>query len=115
MFRRNLVSLMVNPGTYNGRDEERLIWDSGFDSRRATRPILTGNAVAGSERAGYRVDGEPCEETTERWADNTAHSVLIGVMMLHEDCLTSEYKVVLAQNIELKLSHNERIHPMPSL
>ena len=58
-FRRNLVTNMVHPGTFNGRDELTMIWEAGFDIRRATRPIITGNAVAGSERAGYRVNGEP--------------------------------------------------------
>ena len=86
-FRDNLVTLMVFSGTFNQRDEGRTFWDAGIDVRRATRPVLTGNAVAGSERAGYRVNGEPCDGSTESWQDNTAHSTLVGVEMLPNDGL----------------------------
>ena len=81
---------MVFPGTFNGKVEKRLFWEGGIETYMATRPVLTGNTVAGSERAGFRVDGEACPAQstgTEVWADNTAHSVLVGVEMLPVDGL----------------------------
>lgn len=49
--------------------------------------VLQYNTVAGSERAGYRIDGEACpggffDGLTDSWMLNTAHSSLIGVLML---------------------------------
>ena len=88
--------MMVFPGTFNGRDEGRTYWDAGIDVRRATRSVLTGNAVAGSERAGYRVSGEPCDGSTESWQDNTAHSTLVGVEMLPGDGLSGNIHVIIS-------------------
>ncbi len=85
LARNNLVTMVVFPGTYNGKQEKRIEWAAGFETIDAVRPVLSGNVVAGSERAGFRVDGEPCTATTERWSNNLAHSALVGVYTLPED------------------------------
>ena len=48
----NLVILMVFPGTFDGRSEERTEWEGSIEVNEGVRPILQGNHVAGSERTG---------------------------------------------------------------
>ena len=49
---RNLVILMVFPGTFNDRSEVRTEWEGAIEVNEGVRPILQGNHVAGSERTG---------------------------------------------------------------
>ena len=49
---RNLVILMVFPGTFYGRSELRTEWEGAIEVNEGVRPILQGNHVAGSERTG---------------------------------------------------------------
>ena len=55
-----------------------------FQTHNAIRPVLTDNHVAGCERAGFKVNGEPCTHdinSAEPWSGNVAHSVLTGVTL----------------------------------
>ncbi|XP_047483519.1 fibrocystin-L-like isoform X2 [Penaeus chinensis] len=81
IFRNNLVSVMLFPGTYDGRWEpQNRDWHAGFDLEEASGTVLHGNVVAGSEQVGFRVYGELCEyEST--WRGNEAHNVIFGVML----------------------------------
>ncbi|XP_063605340.1 fibrocystin-L-like [Penaeus indicus] len=80
-FRHNLVSLLFFPGTYNGESEDQYQpWEGGFYLNKASRTVLQGNVVAGSELAGYRTYGELCEESTN-WVDNEVHGATYGVML----------------------------------
>ena len=54
----NLVLEMLAPSTWNGRREVRYTWFGAVDLIGATGVTLEGNHVAGSERAGFWVDGE---------------------------------------------------------
>ena len=91
----NLVTLVVFPGTYNGRLEARFEWQAAFEILSSPDTVLRDNAAAGSERAGYRVDGVKCSTAADgAWRGNTAHSVLIGVVSLPEDGLTGCSAVV---------------------
>ena len=36
--------------------------------------ILEGNVIAGSERGGFRIDGQACGTTQPLWANNFVHS-----------------------------------------
>ena len=78
------MTLLVFPGTYNGRREtDNTDWPASIDTIAAEGVILQGNVVAGSERAAYRVAGESCYDVSEvenEWKDNKARGVLIGVM-----------------------------------
>ncbi|ROL45843.1 Fibrocystin-L [Anabarilius grahami] len=59
--RRNLVTLTLWPGSYNGREEEfNFEWNAAIEVSEATNAVLQGNIVAGYERVGFRIDGEPC-------------------------------------------------------
>ena len=90
-LRNNLVALSVFPGTYQDRYEElSLDWMASIEIQKATETTLIGNVVAGSERAGYRLNGESCTGGSALWDNNTAHSVVIGLSMWQEDCLRSE-------------------------
>uniref|UniRef100_S4RUK3 Polycystic kidney and hepatic disease 1 (autosomal recessive)-like 1 n=1 Tax=Petromyzon marinus TaxID=7757 RepID=S4RUK3_PETMA len=61
-IRRNLVTLSVWPGTYQDRLETNnlLLWPAAIQVHEATDVVLQGNVVAGFERLGFRIDGEPC-------------------------------------------------------
>ena len=54
----NLMIEMLYAGTWNGREEVRYTWYAVFDMVGSTGVTLTGNHVAGGERAGFWTDGE---------------------------------------------------------
>lgn len=72
-------------GSYNGRAEEfNLEWNAAIEVSEATNVILQGNIVAGYERVGYRIDGEPCPgspNSVAQWSQNEAHGGLYGLFM----------------------------------
>ena len=88
-IRRNLVVQVIHPGVFNGRAERREEWDAGIELVGATDALMQMNAVAGSDRALYRLDGEPCAKLDQpeesRWHGNVGHSSLSGVIILPED------------------------------
>ncbi|XP_057211103.1 fibrocystin-L-like [Triplophysa rosa] len=82
--RRNLVTLTLWPGSYNGAAEStNTEWNAAIEVNEATNVILQGNIVAGYERAGFRINGEPCPESgsVAQWSENEAHGGLYGVYM----------------------------------
>ncbi|XP_063041153.1 fibrocystin-L-like [Engraulis encrasicolus] len=85
MIRRNLVTLTLWPGSYQGREETfNFDWTASIAVNEGTNSILIGNIVAGYERSGYRMDGEPCPgvaNQVESWRDNEAHGGLYGIHM----------------------------------
>ncbi|KAI8520672.1 Fibrocystin-L [Branchiostoma belcheri] len=80
-IRNNLVALNIWTGDYNGRTEENnWKWDAGIEVQNGRGIVLQGNIVAGSEKAGYHIDGEPCTgNTAEAWSNNEVHGTLVGV------------------------------------
>ncbi|XP_056106662.1 fibrocystin-L-like [Rhinichthys klamathensis goyatoka] len=84
-IRRNLVTLTLWPGSYNGRAEEfNFEWNAAIEVSEATNAILQGNIVAGYERVGFRIDGEPCPgspNSVAQWSQNEAHGGLYGLYM----------------------------------
>ncbi|XP_068189914.1 fibrocystin-L-like [Antennarius striatus] len=89
-LRRNLVSLVLWPGSYQGREEAfNFEWNAGIEANEAIDVVLQHNIVAGYARVGYRIDGEQCPGSMnmiEKWMDNEAHGGLFGVYM-NEDGL----------------------------
>ncbi|XP_078617867.1 fibrocystin-L-like isoform X2 [Branchiostoma floridae x Branchiostoma japonicum] len=85
-IRKNLVALNIWTGSYNGRTEENNVdWDAAIEVHNGRGIVLQGNRVAGAEKAGYTIDGEPCTgNTAEAWSDNEVHGVLVGVWSLKE-------------------------------
>nr|XP_055075131.1 fibrocystin-L-like [Misgurnus anguillicaudatus] len=82
--RRNLVTMTLWPGSYNGASETlNTEWNAAIEVSETTNVILQGNIVAGYERVGFRIDGEPCPESdlVAQWSDNEAHGGLYGVYM----------------------------------
>ena len=79
----NLVALVVFPGTYQDRyEEESLLWNGGIEVEEATDPVLIDNTIAGSERVGFRIKGEPCYEEPNPdtdWRGNVVRGALHGV------------------------------------
>ena len=86
VIRRNLVTRVMFPGSWGDRQEERIQYDAGVELQEASDLVVIGNVVAGSERAGFRTDGNSCDKlemsSAELFAMNEAHSCLIGVMVL---------------------------------
>ena len=90
-LRDNLVTLSVFPGSYQDRFEEHTLdWMASIEIQNATNTSLVGNVVAGSERAAYRLNGESCTDGEATWANNTAHSMVMGLTMWQSDCLKRE-------------------------
>ncbi|XP_073714826.1 fibrocystin-L [Misgurnus anguillicaudatus] len=82
--RRNLVTMTLWPGSYNDAAETlNTEWNAAIEVNEATNVILQGNIVAGYERVGFRIDGEPCPESDSvaQWRENEAHGGLYGVYM----------------------------------
>ncbi|XP_073714530.1 fibrocystin-L [Misgurnus anguillicaudatus] len=83
--RRNLVTMTLWPGSYNGAAETfNTEWNAAIEVNEATNVILEGNIVAGYERVGFRIDGEPCPgfiHSVAPWSENEAHGGLYGVYM----------------------------------
>ncbi|KAK2836335.1 hypothetical protein Q7C36_014204 [Tachysurus vachellii] len=88
--RRNLVTLTLWPGSYNGRQETtNTNWPAAIEANMGTNVVLQGNTVAGYERVGFRINGEPCRGSfnpVAQWQQNEAHGGLYGVYM-NEDGL----------------------------
>ncbi|XP_051729222.1 fibrocystin-L-like [Ctenopharyngodon idella] len=85
VIRRNLVTLTLWPGSYNGREEGfNFEWNAAIEVSEATNAVLQGNIVAGYERVGFRIDGEPCPgspNAVAQWSQNEAHGGLYGLYM----------------------------------
>ncbi|XP_019623376.1 PREDICTED: fibrocystin-L-like [Branchiostoma belcheri] len=94
-LRRNLVSLIIWPGSYQDRVEpENVDWTAAIEVFEATSIVLQGNVVAGSERVGFHIDGEVCSGgTAEAWSNNVAHSCMVGVAGFPPDGLNPCTKI----------------------
>uniref|UniRef100_A0A8C5F806 PKHD1 like 1, tandem duplicate 1 n=1 Tax=Gadus morhua TaxID=8049 RepID=A0A8C5F806_GADMO len=78
--RRNLVTLTRWPGSYQDREEDfNYDWNAAIEVSEGINVVLQHNIVAGFERVGYRIDGEPCPGNA--WLQNEAHGGLYGVYM----------------------------------
>ncbi|CAH1789358.1 unnamed protein product [Owenia fusiformis] len=85
VLRKNLVTLMTWPGSYQDRSEPfNFYWDAGIEIFDAASVTMEGNHVAGSERSGYHIDGVPCSGGIESWKENVVHSSLFGIYILGE-------------------------------
>ncbi|XP_068236296.1 fibrocystin-L-like [Palaemon carinicauda] len=93
IFKNNLISLMLFPGTYNGRNEiQNFKFFGGFVLNDASKTVLEGNVVAGTEQAGFQTYGEPCEDES-LWSNNEVHNAMFGILLWkkgsvpeHTDC-----------------------------
>uniref|UniRef100_A0A8C5AWE7 PKHD1 like 1, tandem duplicate 1 n=1 Tax=Gadus morhua TaxID=8049 RepID=A0A8C5AWE7_GADMO len=81
--RRNLVTLTRWPGSYQDREEDfNYDWNAAIEVSEGINVVLQHNIVAGFERVGYRIDGEPYSpSSSEAWLQNEAHGGLYGVYM----------------------------------
>ncbi|KAM4026998.1 fibrocystin-L isoform 2-T2 [Anomaloglossus baeobatrachus] len=90
-IRGNLVALSVWPGTYQDREEvNNILWHAGIEISEGADIVLQNNVVTGFERAGYRIDGEVCQNVTDpslQWYNNEAYGGLYGIYM-NEDGLS---------------------------
>ena len=85
IIENNLIIEMLYSGTWQGRTERRYTWYAAFEVTDINNVTLTGNHIAGSERAGFWVDGEICGDGASQWSENVAHSTLEGVMSIPPD------------------------------
>uniref|UniRef100_A0A3Q3JRM8 Polycystic kidney and hepatic disease 1 (autosomal recessive)-like 1 n=1 Tax=Monopterus albus TaxID=43700 RepID=A0A3Q3JRM8_MONAL len=83
--RRNLVTMTLWPGSYQGRNEvSNLDWNAAIEVNKGRNTVMQHNIVAGYERVAYRINGEPCPgylNENEKWSNNEAHSGLFGVFL----------------------------------
>ena len=50
------------------------LWIAAFELQTGVDHILEDNHAAGSERGGFRIDGQACGTTENLWSGNVAHS-----------------------------------------
>ncbi|XP_059501744.1 PKHD1 like 1, tandem duplicate 1 isoform X2 [Stegostoma tigrinum] len=75
--RRNLVALSLWSSNSNS-------WTAAIEVAQGTNVVLQENIVAGFEKAGYRINGEPCPEQSnpvDAWFNNEAHGGQFGIYM----------------------------------
>ncbi|XP_078698697.1 fibrocystin-L-like isoform X2 [Branchiostoma floridae x Branchiostoma belcheri] len=86
----NLIALSIWPGAYQDRKEENSEkWEAALEIMDATYIVLKDNVIAGAERIGLHLDGEPCpgaDNPVDSWSGNVIHSALHGAH-LYEDGL----------------------------
>ncbi|XP_048575327.1 fibrocystin-L-like isoform X2 [Nematostella vectensis] len=87
---RNLVVDSRSLQTFNGRIEPvAAIWHGAFETHEGKLHTLINNTVAGSERLGFRTDGEPCtrEESpdVQDWYGNVVHGAWHGIHIGYEE------------------------------
>ncbi|XP_036421459.1 fibrocystin-L-like [Colossoma macropomum] len=73
VIRRNLVTMTLS-----------FSWNAAIEASQGTNVVLQGNIVAGYERIGFRIDGEPCPgyfSAVDQWKQNEVHGGLYGVYM----------------------------------
>ncbi|XP_064635838.1 fibrocystin-L-like [Lineus longissimus] len=84
-IRNNLVTNVVWNGHYNNRDEPwNIMYDAGIQVNNVVDVVMEDNVVAGSERAGFSIKGEICDDTVG-WKNNEAHSVHLGTLQFPGD------------------------------
>ncbi|XP_072425699.1 fibrocystin-L-like [Chiloscyllium punctatum] len=75
--RRNLVALTLRAPLSDS-------WAAAIEIIEGSDIVLQGNIVAGFEKAGYRINGEPCPKHSnpgEAWFNNEAHGGQYGIYM----------------------------------
>ncbi|XP_047651580.1 fibrocystin isoform X2 [Phacochoerus africanus] len=60
------------------------VWVAGIKVNQAEDIHLHGNAVGGSERLGFHIQGHRCSSSEVLWSDNVAHSSLHGIHLYKE-------------------------------
>ncbi|CAH1247131.1 PKHD1L1 [Branchiostoma lanceolatum] len=81
----NLMVQSIWPGSYQDRYESKSEkWEAALEIQDATHVVLQGNHIAGAERIGIHMDGEPCTDADWEWRDNVIHTALQGIH-LYED------------------------------
>ncbi|XP_057684607.1 fibrocystin-L-like [Corythoichthys intestinalis] len=82
---RNLVTMTLWPGSYQGREEEfNFDWPASFKVSEGEDIVMQHNIAAGYQRVAFDIDGEPCLDSSsvnEAWAHNEAHGGLHGVFV----------------------------------
>ena len=90
-LRDNLVALLVFPASYQKRFEAAAIeWMASIETYKASGTTLVGNVVAGSERAAYSLNGDPCTDGSVTMANNTAHSTVVALQKWQADATQVE-------------------------
>lgn len=84
----NMVVMSLSILTYKGRKTKvNLIWPGAIELNLATDVTVIDNAIGGSERIGYLIDGADCSNgtTTSHWSGNVVHGAWRGVHIGYED------------------------------
>ena len=95
---RNLIILSIAPHTYKGLIPPLdLFWPGGIEVIKAKNTTMVGNVVAGSEKIGFLIPGESCQDVNRErgWKENEAHSCLHGV---HIDKVSNAGDCALVSN-----------------
>nr|XP_026692211.1 fibrocystin-L-like isoform X4 [Ciona intestinalis] len=81
---KNLAAICRTRSVYQDRNEiDIVLWKAAIEINEGTNIMMFGNVVAGSERAGYRIDGEECSTASVHGGldSNEARAVMQGIWM----------------------------------
>lgn len=86
---RNLAVYSISIDTYNGRRRRPTVhWPGAFEVHEATDVTMINNTVAGSERFGYKLDGEKCtDDSSGISVGNQVHGAWHGIHLHYEEGL----------------------------
>ncbi|KAK3740701.1 hypothetical protein QZH41_019065 [Actinostola sp. cb2023] len=89
----NLVARSEATSTYKGRSELPVHWPGAIENHKATNPLMFNNTVAGSDRFGFKLDGESCTDGQSRWHGNEVHGAWHGIHLPYKEGLSDCSKI----------------------
>ncbi|CAL1525941.1 unnamed protein product, partial [Lymnaea stagnalis] len=111
----NLVALTIWTGTYHDRKEIlNRNFEGSIEATKATDIVLINNTVAGAERTGYHLKGQPCSIQDDLlWSGNIVIGTLIGVSVMPCDTLADSVCVTYSgftvwKNFDYGFYYNNR-------
>ena len=86
LVKHNMVIMSLSSLTYKGRKaKSNMIWHGAIELNLATDVTVMDNAIGGSERLGFMIDGADCNGNGSSWSGNVVHGAWHGIHMGYED------------------------------
>lgn len=91
-----------------------ILWPGAIETQAATNSYMCNNTVAGSERIGFLLDGEPCTSSDNGWHGNEVHGAWHGIHLGYFEGLPECSKIanfLIWDNLDYGIF----THPMSSI
>ncbi|XP_052830942.1 fibrocystin-L [Octopus bimaculoides] len=111
----NLVTLVICPDVYvwGLNFKGGIKWQAGIEAIQVEGLDLRNNIVAGSQRIGYRINGEYCTEVSS-WTGNIVRGALLGIAVFDFDVSSKKTECVKYTGFQISrctdagIYHNNR-------